>query len=64
MTDTTKSIIDYAENDDAKAMRDALYSDIHDRVMAHLDTKKQEIARNLFNTPEVAETDEEEVENT
>jgi hypothetical protein len=56
---TTRAIIDYAENDDAKAMRDALYSDIQDRVMAHIDAKKQELARNLFQTPEVLETEEE-----
>jgi hypothetical protein len=29
-------------------MRDALYAGIHDRVMQHIDTKKQEIAQNLF----------------
>jgi hypothetical protein len=65
MTDTTKSIIDYAYNDDAKSMRDALYSDIQDRVMAHIDAKKQEIARTLISNPEVSEEpSEEEVENS
>jgi hypothetical protein len=62
MTDTTKSIIDYAYDDNAKDMRDALYSDIQDRVMAHIDAKKQEIARTLIVRPEVPE--EEQVENT
>lgn len=62
MTDTTKSIIDYAYDDNAKDMRDALYSDIQDRVMAHIDAKKQEIARTLLVRPEVPE--EEQVENT
>ena len=62
MTDTTKSIIDYAYDDNAKDMRDALYSDIQDRVMAHIDAKKQEIARTLIVSPEVPE--EEQVENT
>jgi hypothetical protein len=62
MTDTTKAIIDYAYDDNAKEMRDALYSDIQDRVMAHIDAKKQEIARTLIVRPEVPE--EEQVENT
>jgi hypothetical protein len=48
----TKQIIDYAAQDNAKEMRDALYSDIHDRVMAHIDMKKQEIAMNLIRQPE------------
>jgi hypothetical protein len=62
MTDTTKAIIDYAYDDNAKEMRDALYSDIQDRVMAHIDAKKQEIARTLIARSE--DTEEEQVENT
>lgn len=68
MTDSTKAIIDYAYNDDAKSMRDALYSDIQDRVMAHIDAKKQEIAKTLFVSQEEdtedTEDSEEEVENS
>jgi hypothetical protein len=48
----TKQIIDYAAEDNAKDMRDALYAGIHDRVMQHIDTKKQEIAQNLFGQSE------------
>jgi hypothetical protein len=59
MNETTKAIIDYAFEDDAKQMRDALYSDIQDRVMAHLDAKKQEIARNLIAPTPVEDTSEE-----
>ncbi len=44
----TRAIIDYAIQDDAAAMRDALYSEIQDRVHAHLEMKKQEIAGNLI----------------
>ena len=51
----TKQIIDYAAEDNAKEMRDALYAGIHDRVMQHIDTKKQEIAQNLFGQPEQPE---------
>lgn len=50
MSEVTKAIVDYAEEDNAKDMRDALYSAIQDRVMAHIDAKKQEIAQNLINT--------------
>ena len=62
----TRQIIDYAAADNAKEMRDALYSDIHDRVMNHLDLKKQEIAMNLIKQPEEAQQVEQEpqVENT
>jgi hypothetical protein len=44
----TRQIIDYAAQDNAKEMRDALYSDIHDRVMNHLDAAKQAVAQNMF----------------
>jgi len=43
----TRAIIDYAIQDDAVGLRDALYSDIQDRVHAHIEAKKQEIAQNL-----------------
>ena len=59
----TRQIIDYAAADNAKEMRDALYADIHDRVMNHLDLKKQEIAMNLITQPEETEQ-ETSVENT
>jgi hypothetical protein len=48
----TKQIIDYAAEDNAKDMRDSLYAGIHDRVMQHIDAKKQEIAQNLFGQSE------------
>lgn len=62
----TRQIIDYAAADNAKEMRDALYADIHDRVMNHLDLKKQEIAMGLVTQPEEVEEPEQEapVENT
>jgi hypothetical protein len=44
----TKQIIDYAPNDNAVAFRHALYSSIHDRVTAHIEAKKQEIAQNFL----------------
>jgi hypothetical protein len=54
---TTRNIIDYAASDDAVEMRKELYADIHDRISAHLDTYKQEIAQNLI-TPEEESDDE------
>lgn len=48
MTDKTRAIIDYAYDDNGKEMRDALYSAIHDKVMAHIDSHKKEIAQNLI----------------
>lgn len=62
----TRQIVDFAAADNAKEMRDALYANIHDRVMNHLDLKKQEIAMGLFTQPEETEQVEQEpqVENT
>ena len=47
-----KQIVDYAENDQAKEMRDAFYAALQDKVMAHIEAKKMEVAKNLFNQPE------------
>jgi hypothetical protein len=42
-----------------------LYSAIHDKVSAHIDAKKQEIAQNLIapNEPDMAQVQDEPVEN-
>ena len=56
----TRAIIDYAMNDDAKAMRDALYASIHDRVNAHIQAQKQEVAQSIF--PEEVEEEYEEID--
>ena len=56
----TRTIIDYAMNDDAKAMRDALYASIHDRVNAHIQAQKQEVAQSIF--PEEVEEEYEEID--
>jgi len=54
MSDTRK-IIDFAAEDNAVAFRDALYSAIHDRVTAHIEAKKQEVAQNLITRNEEKE---------
>jgi hypothetical protein len=43
-----KAIIDYAAQDNGTAMRDALYAGIQDRIAAHIEAKKQEVALNLI----------------
>jgi hypothetical protein len=53
----TRQIVDYAVNDQAKEMRDALYNSIHDRVSAHLDAAKQAVAQHMF-APEEAEEEQ------
>lgn len=61
MTDITRTIVDYAEQDQAKEMRDAFYSALQDRVMAHIENKKIEVAKNMFNQqhdPMATEIDE------
>jgi hypothetical protein len=52
MPDNTRAIVDFAYDDNGKEFRDALYSAIHDRVSAHIDLQKQEIARTLIVQPE------------
>lgn len=59
MTDTTKAIIDFAADDNGAEMRNAVYSAIQDKVMAHIDAKKQEIASNLIAPREVETTEQE-----
>lgn len=58
----TRAIIDYAEQDQATEMRDAFYAELQNRVMAHIENQKIEVAKTMFNQPE-SETvaDEEEV---
>ena len=60
MTDATRAIVDYAEQDNAKDMRDAFYAELQNRVMAHIENKKIEVAQNMFNKPEEITSDEEE----
>jgi hypothetical protein len=60
MTDATRAIVDYAEQDDAKDMRDAFYAELQNRVMAHIEDQKIQVAQNMFNKPEEITSDEEE----
>lgn len=52
MSDITKKIVDFAEKDNAKDMRDAFYSALQDKVMAHLENEKMRVAQTMFNTPD------------
>ena len=53
--DNARAIIDYATQDNATGMRDAMYAALQDRVMAHIEAKKQEVALNLISNPEEEE---------
>lgn len=58
----TRAIIDYAEQDQATEMRNAFYTELQNRVMAHIENKKMEVAKTMFNQPqEEPVADEEEV---
>jgi hypothetical protein len=46
MTDT-RQIIDYAFDEDAKGVREAMYASLHDRIMDSIEAKKQEVGANL-----------------
>jgi len=56
---STRNIIDYAFDGDGTKFRDELYGSIHDRISAHIDAKKQEIARGLVGQNEEIEEVEE-----
>jgi len=58
MSELTRAIVDYAEDGNAKEMRDALYSAIQDRVMDHIEAHKMQIAKNLIQ-PELATAEDE-----
>lgn len=65
----TRKIIDYAQDEKGAEFRDALYASIHDKVTAHLENQKQQIAQNLMTPPEQIQQEEqpesdESVENT
>jgi ABC-type phosphate transport system substrate-binding protein len=48
MTDTTRNIIDYAQDENAIGFKDALYASIHDKVTAHIEAQKQQVAQRLI----------------
>ena len=69
MTDATRQIIDYAQNDNGVEFRNALYATIHDKVTTHLAAAKQAVAQHLIGQDEEEEEEqydegEEEIENT
>jgi hypothetical protein len=59
---TDKAIIDYAQDDNAVEFRNALYTSIQDKVTAHIDAKKQEIAQNLITPQQVVQQEPEQEE--
>jgi len=58
MSEVTRAIVDYAEDGNATEMRDALYSAIQDKVMAHIEAHKEQLAKNLFSQPQGAEVED------
>jgi len=54
----TRNIIDYAMDDNGVEFRNALYASIHDKVTAHIEAKKQEVAQNLIAQPDEVDAEE------
>ena len=54
-----KAIIDYAMDDNGVEFRNALYSSIQDKVMAHIEAKKQEIAQSMLGINSQEDTEQE-----
>jgi hypothetical protein len=59
MSDYTRAIIDYVENDDAKEMRDTFYAALQDRVLQHIENHKIEVAKSLIAPHEEVASEEE-----
>lgn len=53
MSDSTRKIIDYIDNDNAVNSREEFYSALHDKVSDAIMNRKQEIAQTLI-APEVS----------
>jgi hypothetical protein len=62
---TDRNIIDFAQDDNAVEFKNALYNSIHDKVTAHIEAKKQEVAQSLISPqePEQATAEDTPVEN-
>ena len=57
MSEATRAIIDYADEGNAKDMRDAFYNELQNRVMAHIEDQKIRVAQTMFNQqPDPMET--------
>lgn len=54
----TRKLVDYAMDGEAAAFREELYGQIHDRISAAIEAKKQEIAQNLIAQEEVVSEEE------
>lgn len=66
MTDLNRQLIDYAQEDNAVEFRQSLYASIHDKVTAHIEAQKQQLAQRFFEPkqqPEAETTQEPPVEN-
>jgi hypothetical protein len=57
-----KQLIDFAQDDNGVEFRNALYASIHDKVTAHIDAKKEEIAQTLVSPQETQEQESTEEE--
>jgi len=42
-----RTVVDYAFQDDAVKMRDALYNEINDKIFDAIEQRKQQLAQNL-----------------
>lgn len=58
----TKAFIDYTLQDNGHSAREALYAEIHDRVMSHIEAKKMELANGMLTREETEEKEEHEDE--
>lgn len=48
MNDNIRAVVDNAFTDNATQMRDALYTEINDRIFDAIEQKKQALAQNLI----------------
>jgi hypothetical protein len=53
--ENARQIIDYASQENGTGVRDAMYAGIYDKISAHIEAKKQEVALNMLVKPEESE---------
>ena len=62
MTGLTRQIIDFSARDEGSEARQAFYAALHDKVTAHIEAHKEQVARTLITPEELEEPEEIETE--
>jgi ABC-type Fe3+ transport system substrate-binding protein len=56
--DKARAFLDYTQNDEGTQAREALYASIQDKVMAHIEAQKQQIAQTMLQPQETTQDED------